>query len=183
MRSISIIRSGRSFVILSTKTKPEIVILGEPIKAVGLTVNTSMKSIFRDSAEVLKRFMECKKKYGIPNQKTPWEYVSLSRNFSDDNNTWDYLTGNAVSGVEKIPEVFSEFEVPSGKYAVFHIRPKYKIMLGPAIGKMKKYIYEDWLPKSEYEFAGWEFEYNSEKMYEENPNHIDLYVAVKEKTY
>ena len=80
-----------------------------------------------------------------------------------------------------MPKAFSLFEIPSGKYAVFPIRPRFKFMLGHSIGKMKKYIYEDWLPASGYEFAGYEFEYNDQKMFEENPHYIDLYVAVNDK--
>ena len=54
-------------------------------------------------------------------------------------------------------------------------------MLGLSIGKMKKYIYEDWLPTSGFEFGGHEFEYNNQRMFEENPHHIDLYIAVNDK--
>lgn len=54
-------------------------------------------------------------------------------------------------------------------------------MLGVAIGNTKKYIYNKWLPESQYEFAGYEFEYNDEGMFKVNPHFIDLYVAVKTK--
>lgn len=40
---------------------------------------------------------------------------------------------------------------------------------------------EDWLPASGFEFAGHEFEYNNEKMFNENPHYIDLYITVKDK--
>ena len=80
-----------------------------------------------------------------------------------------------------IPGVFSAFEVPAGKYAVFPIRTRFRLMLGLAIGRTKKTIYEKWLPTSGFAFAGHEFEYNNEKMFEANQNYIDLFVAVKEK--
>lgn len=165
-----------------SKTKEPVVIsLDKPITVLGLTMKTGMKSVFKDVTKILKQYMSYKEEYGIPNQKVPWEYISLSRNFND-NQTWDYLTGHVVNSVEKIPEIFTAFEVPTGKYVVFSVRPRLKFMLGIAIGKTKKYIYDVWLPKSMYEFAGYEFEYNNEKMFNENPHHIDLYIAVNEKS-
>ncbi len=161
--------------------EPEIVTLSEPIKATGLTVKTSMKSIFGDVTKITKTYMSYKNKYGIPNQKKPWEYVSLSDHFYD-NKTWDYSTGHVVTDIDdNIPEVFISFEIPAGAYAVFPIRPKSKLMLGLTIGKTKKYIYSNWLMKSKYEFAGYEFEYNNEKMCKESPTYIDLHVGIKEK--
>lgn len=164
----------------NSNLEPAIVLLSEPIKAVGLSVKTSMKSIFGDVTRILKTYMSYKDKYGIPNQKNPWEYVSLSQNFNEMQ-TWDYFTGHVVTDIDKIPEVFISFEIPAGTYAIFPIRPKFKFMLGLSIGKTKKYIYNDWIVKSKYEFAGYEFEYNNEKMFHDNPHFIELYVGLKEK--
>ena len=166
---------------ISKIKEPEVISLDKPIIVLGLTIRTGMKSVFKDVTKILKQYMCYKEKYGIPDQKVPWEYISLSRNFSDDQ-TWDYLTGHVVNSIEKSPGIFTAFEVPTGKYVVFSIRPRLKFMLGFTIGKTKKYIYEVWLPKSEYEFSGYEFEYNNEKMFNENPHYIDLYVAVNEKS-
>lgn len=160
---------------------PEIVTLSEPIKAIGLLTKTGMKTVFRDITEILKKYMGYKDKHGIPNQKKPWEYVSLSTNFNEYK-SWDYYTGHVVSEIaDNIPEVFIPFEVPAGSYAVFKIRPRFKFLLGMEIGKTKRYIYNEWLKKSEYEFTGSEFEYNDEKMFSENPHYINLFVAVKRK--
>jgi predicted transcriptional regulator YdeE len=170
--------------LLGTKKKnniePEIVTLDIPFKAVGLSIRTGLKSVYGDLPKAYKRYMSLKEKYGIPGQKLPWEYVSLSKNF-DENKTWDYLTGHVVNDIGDIPEAFISFEVPAGKYAVFPIRPGNKLFLGLAIGRVKRYIYNNWLPESKYEFAGCEFEYNNEKMFSKNPYFIDLYVAVREK--
>lgn len=159
--------------------EPDIITLAEPILAVGLSKKTGMKSVFGDVTKTLKQYMSYKEVYGIPAQKTPWEYVSLCTNFNG-NETWDYLTGHAVTCIDQIPEVFLSFEIPAGVYAVFPVRPKYKFMLGLTIVKTKKYIYNSWLQKSKYEFAGCEFEYNNEEMFKGNPHYIDLYVGVKE---
>lgn len=63
---------------------PNIVTINKPIKAIGLSVKTSMSSIFKDVSKILKKYMDYKDKYGIPNQKKPWEYVSLSKNFNEN---------------------------------------------------------------------------------------------------
>lgn len=160
--------------------EPVIITIEKPILVIGLTMRTGIKSVFKDVTKILKQYMDCKERYGIPEQKLPWEYISLSRNFNDDQ-TWDYLTGHAVNGIGKVPEVFTAFEVPSGKYAVFSIRPRLKFLLGFTIMNTKRYIYNAWLPGSGYEFAGHEFEYNDEAMFNENPHYVDLYLAVKEK--
>lgn len=162
------------------KTEPEIIAIDKPMTAAGLVMTTGMKTIFKDVAKILRKYMDCKSKYGLPHQKEPWEYVSLSKNFMGDH-TWDYYTGHVVARADHLPEVFQAFEVPAGSYAVFHVRPKFKFLLGPQIGKMKKYIYTKWLPASQYDFAGCEYEYNNEEMFRMNPSFVDLYVAVKAK--
>lgn len=164
------------------KTEPVIITLSEPFKATGLVVKTDMKNVFGDVGKILRAYMDYKNKYGIPNQKEPWEYVSLSKNFTG-NQTWEYYTGHVVTDIgNDVPGVFISFEAPAGTYAVFPIKSKFRFMLGLSIGKTKRYIYNHWLAESQYEFAGYEFEYNNEKMFKENPNFIDLYVGVKEKT-
>jgi predicted transcriptional regulator YdeE len=162
------------------KENPRIITMSEPIRAAGLITRTSMKTVFKDLPVVYRQYMGYTDQYEVPEKKIPWEYVSLSKNFAEDK-TWDYCTGHVVTGTGEIPEVFTAFEVPAGKYAVFPIKSRFRFMLGLAIGRTKRYIYGRWIPKSRYEFADYEFEYNNEKMFQENPNYIDLYVAVKDR--
>ena len=49
------------------------------------------------------------------------------------------------------------------------------------MGLTKRFIYQEWLVKSKYEFAWYEFEYNNEAMNKINPYEIDLYVALRER--
>mgnify|MGYP001766212700 CR=1 FL=1 len=157
---------------------PKIVTLDEPIPVLGLMVRTDMKHVFKDVSRVLHDMMTKKAKTGIPEQKLPWEYISLSANF-DEHQSWDYYTGFAVDDTKNSSEIFTPFVVPGGTYAVFPIRPKSRLLLSASIVKTKKYIYQQWLPASGYAFAGCEFEYNDESMHAVNPNHIDLYVSIK----
>lgn len=162
------------------KATPRIVTLSEPIRAVGMSTRTSMSTVQKDVTEILKSYMAYKESNGIPYQKTPWEYVSLSINFKEDQ-TWDYMTGHVVTNADHIPKDLILFEVPAGTYAVFPIKPKLKFLLGLAIGMKKRYIYSKWIPSSEYDFNNYEFEYNDETMFLKNPNHIDLYVGITKK--
>ncbi|MCE5241982.1 MAG: GyrI-like domain-containing protein [Desulfobacteraceae bacterium] len=169
------------FVLGKISEVPEIVTLDEPVRAIGLKVRTGIESVFKDVAEVVKKYKEYKEKNGIPNQREPWQYVSLSSNFKDDQ-TWDYHTGHAVTSTDDVPEGFAAFEIPPGKYAVFPVRPKHKLLLGLTVARTKRHIYNTWMPNSGYEFAGYEFEYNDEKMHKESKHFIDLYIALREKS-
>jgi predicted transcriptional regulator YdeE len=162
------------------KAEPKIVTLNESYKVIGLSIQTNMNSVYTDVPKVLQQLLSLNEKIGIPNKKQPWEYISLSNNFTDDK-SWDYYTGYVVTKSESIPKEFIFFETPAGDYAVFPVRCRVNYLLGLVIGKTKKYIYTKWLPESKYEFMGYEFEYTDEKMFNENANSLDLYVAIKEK--
>lgn len=159
--------------------EPRLVTLDEPVVAVGLSTRTNMKSVFRDLPKVYRKYLDLKEQYGIPDLKEPWEYVSLSDDFGEDE-TWVYHTGYVVTSCEKMPAVFTSFTIPAGEYAVFPLRPRNKILLGLAMGKMKRYIYTQWLPGSAYEFSGYEYEYSNEEISGKNRSFLDLYVGIKE---
>jgi len=160
--------------------EPKIVTLNESYKVVGLRVRTGMNSVYADVSDVLQQFSSLNERIEIPNKRQPWEYISLSNNFAE-NKTWDYYTGYVVTKSDSTPKEFVLFETPAGNYAVFPVRCRVKYLLGLVIGKTKKHIYTKWLPESKYELMGYEFEYTDEKMFNENPNSLDLYVAIKEK--
>jgi len=157
---------------------PKIETLETPITALGLMIRTDMNHVFKDITRVLRAISTLKAKGNFPGQKQPWEYVSLSTNF-DEKQAWDYYTGFVVDDTERSSDELIPFEIPNGTYAVFPIRPKSKLLLSAAIVKTKRYVYQQWLPASGYDFAGYEFEFNDELMHAENPNYIVLYVAIK----
>lgn len=163
------------------KSEPKIVNVEKPIIASGFFVNTSTSKIFADLPKLYSQYMSYKDKNGIPNQKLPWEYISLSKNFDDKNKTWDYYTGHVVTDFDKNNKDLTNFEAPAGTYAVFKIEAKGKIRFGITMAQTKEYIYNKWLPASKYQFDGYEFEYNNEEMAKENPYFINLYVGIKEK--
>ena len=85
------------------------------------------------------------------------------------------------TNIEHIPAGLASFAIPCLKYVVFPIRPKNRF--GWSIASAKKYIYNIWFPKSEYEPAGVidDFEYHDERSACKNNPEIDLYVAIRQK--
>jgi predicted transcriptional regulator YdeE len=164
--------------------KPQIIDLKEPIKIIGLKVDTDVTRIYHDAQQLVEQFERYKKANEIPNKRQPWAFAAVSKDFDEEKKTFSYLIGDVVTSLEEIPQGLIPFEIPAIKYAVFPIRPKSEFAWGEAIASIKKYAYTEWLPNSKYELAKIidDVEYHDERsLRKENPE-SDLYVAVKEKT-
>lgn len=159
----------------------KIVTLNEPIKAVGLSVKTSVKTVFRDIPGVGKKYKNYKDKNGIPHRKEPWSFVAVSKDYKEETGTWEYILGDVVTNFDKVPKELISFEIPVGIYAVFPVRPKNIFVWGFTIAKTKDYVLETWSPKSKYELTGIDFEYHDERSTRKKNPEIDLYFAIKEK--
>jgi predicted transcriptional regulator YdeE len=164
------------------KSEPKIVTLKEPIRMIGVSTRTGMKTIFKDAAKLGNKYKEIKDQGLIQNKKVPWGFVAISKNFQGTE-SWDYLMGDVVDTLDHAPAGLECFEIPASNYAVFPIRPKSKFSWGITIAQTKKYIYTEWLPNSKYEadprILG-DFEYHDERSLAKKPE-IDLYVAIKQK--
>jgi AraC family transcriptional regulator len=173
----------RLFVNDLTGYEPRIVELEKPITIIGMSVDTTLKSIYRDVPRLGKQFKELKDSAPIPNAKEPWGFAAVSRGYDPATGAMTYMMGDVVTGAAEVPEGMSAFEIPAITYAVFPVRPKNKRGWGMAIANAKGYAYTVWLPKSGYEPAGVidDFEYHDERSTRERNPEIDLYVAVKRK--
>jgi AraC family transcriptional regulator len=164
------------------KSEPKLVTLKEPIKMIGVSTRTGMKTIFKDAAKLGQEYKQVKDQNLIPNKKTPWGFVAISKDFQGME-SWDYLMGDVVNTLDHVPAGLEPFEIPASTYAVFPIRPRSKFSWGITIARMKKYIYTEWLPDSKYEadpsILG-DFEYHDERSLRKKPE-IDLFVAIKER--
>jgi AraC family transcriptional regulator len=164
------------------KVEPKIVHLNEPIKMIGVSTRTGMKTIFKDAGRLGQEYKKIKDANLIPNKKQPWGFVAVSKDFQGME-SWEYLMGDVVNCLDVLPEGCKSFEIPAMTYAVFPIRPKSKFSWGLTIGLTKKYIFSEWLPNSKYEADSsilGDFEYHDERSLARNPE-IDLYIAIKEK--
>lgn len=167
-----------------TGYEPRIVELEKPIVIIGMSVDTTLRSIYRDVPRLGKQFKELKEAHPIPNRKEPWAFAAVSRGYDPATGAMTYMMGDVVTNVDELPEGMSVFEIPAITYAVFPVRPKSKAGWGVAIANAKGYAYTVWLPKSGYEQAGVidDFEYHDERSTRAREPEIDLYVAIRRKS-
>ncbi|RPJ23316.1 MAG: AraC family transcriptional regulator [Chloroflexi bacterium] len=164
------------------KVEPTIINLDEPIKMIGVSTRTGMKTIFKDAASLGQEYKKLKDANLIRDKKEPWGFVAVSKDFQGEE-SWEYLMGDVVNSLDFVPEGCKSFEIPAMTYAVFPIRPKSKLSWGITIGLTKKYIFTEWLPNSKYESDNsilGDFEYHDQRSLAKRPE-IDLYIAIKEK--
>jgi predicted transcriptional regulator YdeE len=163
------------------KAAPEIVKIARPIQFIGLSVRTSDKSIYQDVGKVTAEFNRITKEHPIENRKKPWAFVAVSKNYDKQKSTFDYIVGEVVTEVKNMPPGLDAYEIPALTYAVFSIKPKSRLAWGITMGRMKRYIYTEWLPNSGYEpsdLVG-DFEFHDDRSLGKRPE-IQLFVAVEE---
>lgn len=161
--------------------EPKIVDVERGFDCAGLSARTSDKTVFRDLPVLYAKYMKLKDGGALRNLREPWQYVSLSADFSDDTSSWTYLTGHVVTKYADGPAGIVSFSTPPGKYAVFALRCRSKLLFALKMGSLKRFIYAKWLPASPYEFAGYEYEYSDEAMHARSPYDIDIYVGIRDR--
>jgi AraC family transcriptional regulator len=165
------------------KSEPRIVALEAPIKMVGVSMRTGMKTIYKDAPVLGKKYRKITEQGLIKNKKLPRTFVAISKNFSSDNRSWEYLMGDVVTTFDEAPKNLIAFEIPAKTFAVFSMRSRFRFLWGPIIGMTKKFIFTEWLPNSGYEADSsilGDFELHDERSTSKNPT-IELYVPIKER--
>ncbi|MGD2033680.1 MAG: GyrI-like domain-containing protein [Bacteroidales bacterium] len=164
------------------KPEPRIVKLDKPIRLIGLEIKTSDKAIYKDIGKVAAKFNAIRKKNPIPHLKEPWAAVNISKDYDPVKKTFTCIVGDVVTKAGTIPPGLQYYEIPAIPYAVFPISPKSKIAWGITMGRMKRFIYLEWLPGSGYEPSDLigDFELHDDRSLGKRPE-ISLYVALKEK--
>ncbi len=164
------------------KSEPKIVKLDKPIHIIGLEINTNDKDIYKDVGKVASDFNDIINKNPIPNKKEPWARLNVSKDYNKEKGTFKYIIGDVVTMIDSVPNGLQSYEIPALTFAIFRIQPKSNIAWGITMGRMKRFIYTEWLPKSEYkpsDILG-DFELHDDRSLGKNPE-INLYVALKEK--
>ncbi len=164
------------------RSEPKIITLDQPIYVIGLEINTDDKAIYKDVLKVATQFNAIKKNYPVTSLKEPWASINISKDYNPEKRTFTYVVGDVVNVIDSIPPELNSYEIPPLTYAVFPIRPKSKIAWGITMGRMKKFIYTEWLPNSDYRPSDsfGEFELHDERSLGKHPE-INLHVAIKEK--
>jgi predicted transcriptional regulator YdeE len=164
------------------KEEPQLVTLTEPLRMMGVSTRTSVKTIVRDAGNLGQRYRKVKQAGLIQNKREPWAFVAISKGFCEDGG-WDYLMGDIVTDFDNVPSGLTCFEIPAKKYAKFGLHPSAVVFWGISLGMLKRYIYTEWLPNSGYiadnSILG-DFEYHDQRSLSKKPE-IDLYVSIREK--
>jgi AraC family transcriptional regulator len=166
------------------KSEPRIIKLDAPIKMIGVSMRTGLKTIYKDAPVLGKEYQKITDQGLIKNKNTPWAFVAISKDFSSDNKSWEYLMGDVVTTLDDAPKGLIAFEIPAKTFAVFAIRPRFGFLWGPTIGLTKKFIFTEWLPNSGYEVDSTilgDFELHDERSVSKRPM-IELYVSIKERS-
>ncbi len=161
--------------------QPRIVDLEKPILLVGMSVRTSLRSIYRDVPALGRRYQEFKRTHTIANKKEPWAFAAVTWGHDAQTGAMTYLMGDVVTSLADVPAGLERFEIPAIKYAVFPIRPKNRFGWPFAIADVKRYVYTAWLPRSGFHAAGEidDFEYHDERSARPKAPEVDLYVAIR----
>jgi len=164
-----------------TGFEPQIVDLPSPILIVGMSVETTLKRIYRDVPALGRQFKALKQQHPIANRQEPWALAAVSRGYDPATGAMTYVLGDVVTRVTSVPAGMLVFEIPAITYAIFPVRPKNRLAWGMAIANAKGYAYTAWMPTSGYEPAGVidDFEYHDERSRDPRRPAIDLYVAIK----
>lgn len=165
-------------------TVPRMVVLENPIRLAAMSIETDTKRVYRDVPRLGKRYSRFKRRVDIPNRKEPWAFAAVSRDYDQATGVFSYSLGDVVTDFDGLPPGLQALEIPPATYAVFPVRPKNRFGWGIAIGSVKRYAYETWLPASEFEQGGIidDFEYHDERSTRAKDPEIDLYVCVKDRS-
>jgi AraC family transcriptional regulator len=162
---------------------PRLVELEHPIRVVGLFIDTSLRTIYRDVPALGRRFRAYTRSHPIRNKAEPWAFAAVSMGYDKEKSTFRNFMRDVVAGADRPPSGLSEFEIPAMTYAIFPVRPRNRFGWGLAIANVKRCAYDEWLPNSSYEPAGVidDFEYHDERSTRRQHPEVDLYVAIREK--
>jgi DNA gyrase inhibitor GyrI len=92
---------------------------------------------------------------------------------------WTYYASVEVSKFDDLPLGLFGMALPASKYAVFTVKGDLS-----NIGKMFRYAYDEWLPKSNYQSAfPFDFEYYDARFRHDKPesSEIDIYLPIKRR--
>jgi predicted transcriptional regulator YdeE len=163
--------------------EPRIVDLEHPIRIIGMSVDTDVRSVYRDVPALGKRFGRHKRTTEIPNRKEPWAFAAVSKDYGRETGAFVYIMGDIVTTLDDVPSGFIAFTIRAQRYAVFTVRPRSRFGWGLAIASTKRYAYDEWLPDSGYTPGGVidDFEYHDERSVRRPNPEIDLYIAIEDR--
>ena len=110
----------------------------------------------------------------IPDKKHPDTVLGICMDFGTDG-VFSYIIGTEVINTENVPDDMVCKTIPTARYAVFTACGK----MPGSIQDTVKYIYQEWLPNSEYRRAdSAEFELYDERFQGGENAEVDIYIPI-----
>jgi len=116
-------------------------------------------------------FLKSHEEYGVSFPENP------------ENGEFEYVIGLEVNEGQDIPKDYHVYTIPEALYAVFTTPPADEAKFTPTIQGTLKYIFNEWFPKSGYEFAanGVNFELYDERSMQNTDKVVDICIPVVKK--
>ena len=110
----------------------------------------------------------------IPDRKFPDTLLGICMDF-DSEGRFAYIIGAEVTSTDNTPDDMVCRTIPAATYAVFTARGK----MPDSIQDVTKYIYQKWLPNSQFQRANLaDFELYDERFCDEKNAAVDIYVPI-----
>ena len=128
---------------------PKVIKTNAPLKIVGVSVKTNNAHFIEDDAALWKEFKKVKELNSIPKEDS-FNYVLVKMMPEKDNN-WEYFIGDIVTNFDNVPAGFKTAELTPGDYVTIRRSFKREIPWINETLKIEHFLYEKWLPNSNYE--------------------------------
>ncbi len=145
-----------------------------PIIGIELRTTTHDGINFTEIPQFWEKVLEKGQIAKIPDRKSPDTILGVCMDFGSDG-SFSYIIGAEVTSTENTPDDMVCRTIPAAKYAVFTARGK----MPDSIQDVTKYIYQEWLPHSEFQRANLvDFELYDERFDDEENAEVDIYVPI-----
>ena len=145
-----------------------------PVIGIELKTTTREGKNFIEIPQFWQQVLRERQIENIPNKKQPDTVLGICMDFRGDG-TFSYIIGSEVTNTDNVPADMVSKKIPDANYAVFTARGK----MPNSIQDMTKYIYQEWLPNSEYQRAdSADFELYDERSDDSKNAEVDIYVPI-----
>lgn len=145
-----------------------------PIIGIELKTTTHAGKNFVEIPQFWEKIIRENKIDKIPDKKFRDTVLGICMDF-EPSGRFSYIIGSEVTSTENTPEDMVCRTIPAAKYAVFTARGK----MPDPIQDTVKYIYQEWLPNSEYHRANAaDFELYDERCNDSENAEVDIYIPI-----
>lgn len=114
----------------------------------------------------------------LPGQKDPETLLGICLDFDEEDGSFTYIIGAEVSGEDTLPDKMIMRLIPASTYAVFTCHGE----IPSAIQNLVRYIYEEWMPRSEYKRGhAADFEVYDARSGKGQDAEVDIYIPIEPK--